>query len=63
APLRGPEMLGRLIAAIGPEQAVLPAVGLLRLLEDVGDQLLVGAVRAPRRVRAAIIDRSYAARP
>ena len=55
-------MLGRLIAAILTEQAVLPAVGLLGLLEDVRDQLLVGAVRAPRRVRADLhaIDRDHA---
>jgi hypothetical protein len=42
----GAETLRRLIATIGPEQTVLPAVGLLGFLQDVGDQLLVGAVRA-----------------
>jgi len=47
-------MLRRLIAPIGPEQTVLPAIGLLGLLEDVGDQLLVGAVRATRDAFARI---------
>jgi transposase len=37
------------------EQPVLPPAGLLRLLEDVSDQLLVAAVRATRRERRAMI--------
>ena len=54
-------MLRHLITTISAEQPVLPAVGLLSLLEDVRDQLLVGAVRAPRRVRADLhaIDRDH----
>ena len=54
-------MLRQLIATILPEQPVLPAVGLLGLLEDVGDEPLVGAVRAARRVRADLraIDRDH----
>ena len=61
APLRGPQMLGQLIATILAEQPVLPAVGLLGLLEDVCDQLLVGAIRATRRVGADLgpIDRDH----
>ena len=60
-PLLGPQMLRQLIAAVWAEQSVLPAVGLLSLLEDVRDQLLVRAVRAPRRVRADLraIDRDH----
>jgi hypothetical protein len=60
-PLRSPQMLGRLIATILTEQAVLPAVGLLSLLKDVRDKLLVGAVRTARRVRADLhaIDRDH----
>jgi hypothetical protein len=50
--LLGPQMLGQLITTITAEEAVLPAVGLLSLVEDVGDRLLVGAVRAARSVGA-----------
>ena len=38
AALLGPQMLRQLIATILTEQAVLPPIGLLGLLEDVGDQ-------------------------
>ena len=48
-------MRWHLIPTIATEQPVLPAVGLLSLLEDVRDQLLIGPVRAARRVRAIFV--------
>ena len=61
AALLAPQMLRHLITTVRAEQPVLPAVGLLGLLEDVCNQLLVGAVCAPRRVRADLgaIDRDH----
>jgi hypothetical protein len=46
-------MLRHLIPPIGAEQSVLPLVGLLGLLENVRDQLLVGAI-CPRGAFARI---------
>jgi hypothetical protein len=48
-------MLWHLITTIRAEQAVLPTVGLLRLLQDVRNELLVAAVRASPR-SALIVD-------
>jgi hypothetical protein len=42
ASLLGPQMLGQLITTVRAEQPVLPAIGLLRLLEDVGDEQVTG---------------------
>jgi hypothetical protein len=44
--LLGPQMLRRLIATISTEETVLSPVGLLSLVQDVGDELLIGAVCA-----------------
>jgi len=46
-PVLSTQMLRQLITTIGAEETVLPTVGLLGLLEDVGHQPLIGTVRAP----------------